>query len=288
MNHNTRESWVKDYMRMMDDEYGDYGFCDDPKPSDEEFAEDWDTDEESAEGWDYDDEVEDECASGGRSRGINAAEGEESVVPRKVTKLKDIKRPEGIKKTKRDLWMETLRRLEQAARTTTDFRNLGGWYDYLEDLEKDRARKHEILRNGDDYPIEYGENENSTLFSGGLGSVIAKQMRKGDFLDYLYCKPETIDQLVTTDYVIDFMREIKDKDRQLFFYRAVENISAADIAEMKGQTDRAVRKAWKKLITHLKQQTMEELVLRIGKDYSYTGQELEFLNTRREEYEARV
>lgn len=278
MSYGPRESWVKDYMRLMDDEYGDYGFSDDPKPSDEEFAEDWDSVDE--------DDAEYNSNYWGRS-GI-ADDDEESVVPKKVTKLKDIKRPKGIKETKRDLWMETLRRLEQAARTTTDFRNLCGWYDYLENLEKDRARKQEILRNGDDYPIEYGEDENSRLFSGGLGNVIARQMRKGDFLDYLYCKPETIDQLITTDYIIDFMREIKDKDRQLFFYRAIEIISAADIADMKGQTDRAVRKAWKKLITHLKQRSMEELIFRIGKDYSFTGQELEFLNTCREEYEIKA
>lgn len=50
MSYGPRESWVKDYMRLMDDEYGDYGFSDDPKPSDEEFAEDWDSvDEDDAE-----------------------------------------------------------------------------------------------------------------------------------------------------------------------------------------------------------------------------------------------
>ena len=114
MNYGSRESWVKDYMRMMDDEYGDYGFSDDPKPSDEEFAEDWDSD----------DEDNAEYASNYWGRSSIDDDDEESVVPKKVTKLKDIKKPEGIKKTKRDLWMETLRRLEQAARTTTDFRNL--------------------------------------------------------------------------------------------------------------------------------------------------------------------
>ena len=46
MSYVSRESWVKDYMRLMDDEYGDYGFCDDPVPSYEEFADDWDSSEE--------------------------------------------------------------------------------------------------------------------------------------------------------------------------------------------------------------------------------------------------
>ena len=194
----------------------------------------------------------------------------------------------GIRKSKRDVWMESLRRLEQAARTTTDFRNLSGWYDYLEDLEKDRARKHEILRNGDDYPIEYGENENSTLFSGGLGNVISRQMRKGDLLDYLYCKPDTLYELVTTDYMIHFMKAIDKDERELFYYKVLEDLSNKEVAEMRGHTDRAIRKAWDKLLFHLKQRTMGVLIFRSDKNYSYTGDEQRFLDTCREEYEIRA
>lgn len=278
MNYGSRESWVKDYMRLMDDEYGDYGFCDDPVPSYEEFADDWDSSEENDTGW--------PSYVGVKSMDID--DDKECAVPRKVTKIREIKVPEGIRKSKRDVWMESLRRLEQAARTVTDFRNLGGWYDYLEDLEKDRARKHEIFRNGDDYPIEYGENENSTLFSGGLGNVISRQMRKGDFLDYLYCKPDTLHELVTTDYMIHFMKAIDKDERALFYYKVLEDLSNKEIAEMRGHTDRAVRKAWDKLLFHLKQRTMGVLIFRSDKDYSYTGDEQRFLDTCRDKYEFRI
>ena len=277
MSYMSRESWVKDYMRLMDDEYGDYGFCDDPVPSDEEFADDWDSSEEIDNGW--------PSYVGEKSMVV---EDEECAVPGKVTKIRDIKVPEGIRKSKRDVWMETLRRLEQAARTTMDFRNLGGWYDYLDDLEKDRARKHEIFRNGDDYPIEYGENENSTLFSGGLGNVISRQMRKGDFLDYLYCKPDTLHELVTTDYMIHFMKAIDKDERELFYYKVLEDLSNKEIAEIRGHTDRAVRKAWKELLFHLKQRTMGVLIFRSDKDYSYSGDEQNFLDTCREDYEFKI
>lgn len=278
MSYVSRESWAKDYMRLMDDEYGDYGFCDDPVPSYEEFADDWDSSEEIDTGW--------PSYVGVKSMDID--DDEECAVPRKVTKIREIKVPEGIRKSKRDVWMESLRRLEQAARTTTDFRNLSGWYDYLEDLEKDRARKHEIFRNGDDYPIEYGENENSTLFSGGLGNVISRQMRKGDLLDYLYCKPDTLHELVTTDYMIHFMKAIDKDERELFYYKVLEDLSNKEVAEMRGHTDRAIRKAWDKLLFHLKQRTMGVLIFRSDKNYSYTGDEQRFLDTCREEYEFKI
>ena len=176
--------------------------------------------------------------------------------------------PEGVKKRKRDLRLEMLRRLEQAARTVADFRNLNGWYDYLEDNEKSRVRKHEILRNGEDFPLEYGEDEDSRFSAGCLSNVIARQMRKGDILDFLYCKPDTIDQLVTTDYM--------------------EGLSNTEIAEMRGQTDRGIRKAWSELQFYLRQLTMGVLIFRSDKDFSFTGDEQRFLDTCREEYEFKL
>jgi hypothetical protein len=65
----------------------------------------------------------------------------------------------------------------------------------------------------------------------------------------------------------------------------LEELSSKEIAEMRGHTDRAVRKAWKDLLFHLKQRTMGVLIFRSDKDYSFTGDEQRFLDTCREKYE---
>ena len=263
----SREAWYEEYMLMMDEEYGDYGFRDDPIAI-EELA------------------LEEEEESEPVKKYVIVSDNDEACnVPAEVIRLRDIKVPEGVKKRKRDVRIEMLRRLEQAARTVIDFQNLNGWYDYLEENEKSRVRKHEILRNGDDFPLEYGENEDSTFFAGSLSSVIYRQMRKGDVLDFLYCKPDTIDQLVTTDYMIRFFRGIKKEECELFYYKVLEELSNKEIAEMRGKTDRGVRKAWGDLLFHLKQRTMGVLIFRSDKDYSFTGDEQRFFDTCREEYE---
>lgn len=275
----SREEWYEDFMRLMDEEYedyGDYGFVDDPVAIEEIALE-----EEQA--------LSDEWKS--KNKAIYPDDDEECNVPAEVIRLRDIKIPEDskhIKVLKRDLRKEMLRRLEQAARTVTDFRNLNIWYDYLEELERHRVRDHEVLRNGEEFPIEYGENEDSLLFAGSLSSVISRQLRKGYFLDAIYCKPETVDELVTTDYFIHFMRAINENERELFYLKAIEYLSSAEIAGMRNQTDRAVRKAWKNLQFHLRQRTMGVLIFRSDKDYSFTGDEQSFLDTCRDKYEFRI
>lgn len=266
----SREAWYEEYMLMMDEEYGDYGFRDDPIILEELALE------------------EEEESEPVKKYVIVSDDDEECNVPAEVIRLREIKVPEGVKKRKRDLRIEMLRRLEQAARTVIDFQNLNGWYDYLEDNEKSRVRKHEILRNGEDFPLEYGEDEDSRFSAGCLSNVIARQMRKGDILDFLYCKPDTIDQLVTTDYMIHFLRGIKKEERELFYYKVLDGLSNTEIAEMRGQTDRGIRKAWSELQFYLRQLAMGVLIYRSDKDFSFTGDEQRFLDTCREEYEFKL
>ena len=280
MNESSREEWYEEFMRLMDEEYedyGDYGFVDDPVAIEEIVLE-----EEQA--------MADEWKSRNKLL-IDPDDEEECNVPAEVIRLRDIRLPEDsrhIKVLKRDLRLEMLRRLEQAARTVKDFRNLNNWYDYLEELERHRIRDHELFRNGEDFPIEYGENEHGGIFPAYLSTVIERQLRKGDFLDAIYCKPETIDELVTTDYMIHFMRAIDKDERELFYFKALEDLSSAEIAKIRNQTDRAVRKAWKNLLFHLRQRTMGVLIFRSDKDYSFTGDEQRFLETCREKYEFRL
>ena len=293
MGYGSREMWREDFMSMMDDEY------DEPVLFDEfsSYAAKY----ESFEGM-YPVAVYEETKEGFGSDSTWPEDLEEKVSRRKqkpddgsvsdlpgFMRLRDFNLPDTgtgkVKKLKRDLRMEALKRIEDSARTVADFNKVIEWHDALDANERSRVRKHELYRSGDDLPLDYGADENGDIFPAYLGSVIARQMRQGDFLDYLYCSPETIDQLTTTAYMIHFMRAIKPEERELFFFRAIEGMSAADFAEMKGQTDRGVRKSWKKLDHHLKQRTMGLLIFRSDKDYSFTGDEQNFLDTCREKYE---
>ena len=295
MRGRSRELWYTDYISMMDDEY------DDPRLNEElsSYVAKYENSEVMFPDTVYEEEMEgfgegsvwpDDLKENVSRKKQMADDGSVSTLPGFI-KLCDIELPDTgtgkVKKLKHDIRNEALKRIEDAARTVADFNVLLGWYDKLEANEKSRVGKHEILRSGDEYPIEYGEDENGAVFPANLGSVIGRQLRKGDFLDYLYCSPDTLDQLVTTDYMIHFMRGIEPKYRYLFYWKVLEKMSNADIAEMKGQTDRAVRESWRTLEHHLKQRTMGVLIFRSDKGYSFTGDEQHFFDTCREKYEYR-
>lgn len=293
MGYGSREMWREDYMSMMDFEY------DEPVLFDEfsSYAAKYEDDgsmypvalyEKNKEGFGANSAWPEDLEEKVSRKKHRPDDGSVSDLPG-FMRLRDFDLPDTgtgkVKKLKRDLRMEALKRIEDAARTVADFNKVIEWYDALDANERSRASKHELYRSGDDLPLDYGADEDGAIFPAYLGSVIARQMRKGDFLDYLYCRPETIDQLTTTDYIIHFMRAIKPKERELFFFRAIEGMTAADIAEMKGQTDRSIRKSWKILEHHLKQRTMGLLIFRSDKDYSFTGDEQVFFDNCREKYE---
>ena len=295
MEDSSRELWYADYMSMMDDEYDDPGFDDDPVT----YAAEMDDPDTLYSVTEYDEDSEgfgfgsvwpeDLREDAVRMKQI-PDDGSVSTLP-SFMRLRDFDLPDSgtgkVKVLKRDLRMEALKRIEDAARTVADFKKVIEWYDGLEANERSRVGKHEILRSGDEYPLDYGTDENGAIFPANLGSVIARQMRKGDFLDYLYCRPDTLDQIVTTDYLIHFMRGIEPKYRHLFYWKVLEKASTTEIAKMKGQTARAVRESWRTLDHHLKQRTMGVLIFRSDKDYSFTGDEQRFFDTCREKYEYR-
>ncbi len=295
MGYLSREMWREDYMSMMDDEY------DEPVLFDEfsSYAAEY----EDNEGM-YPVAVYDKNREGLGADSVWPEDLEEKVSRKKqklddgsvsdlpgFMRLRDFDLPDTgtgkVKKLKRDIRVEALKRIEDAARTVADFNKVIEWYDALDANERSRVSKHELYRSGDDLPLDYGADENGAIFPAHLGSVIARQMRRGDFLDYLYCKPDTLDQIVTRDYMIHFMRGIESKYRDLLYWKVLENQSTAEIAKMRGQTDRGIRKSWKILDHHLKQRTMGVLIFRSDKDYSFTGDEQNFFDTCREKYEYR-
>ena len=297
MRDRSREMWYRDYMSIMDEEYDDPGITDGEVVS---YNVECDSDEnyypipeydESTEGFGFGSVWPDDLNDESYHKKQKPKDDSVSTLPGFI-KLRDIELPdkstEKVKKLKRDLRMEALRRIENAARTVADFNVVTDWYDKLEANERSRVNKHELYRSGDDLPIEYGADENGAIFPTYMGNVISRQIRKGDFLDAIYCKPDTVDQLVTTDYLIHFMRALDNEDRTLFYFKVLERLSSPEIAEMRNQTDRAIRKNWKNLLFHLRQKAMGVLIFRSDKDYNFSGYEQIFLENCRDEYEYKI
>ena len=207
-------------------------------------------------------------------------------------KLRDIEIPDDdsseVKRLKRDIRMEALRRLEESARTLSDFKNLVKWYDELDANAFRRWRYHEIYRSGEDMPLESGEAEDGAIFPAYMSDVISRQLRKGDFLDFIYCKPDTIHELVTTGYIIRSLKALKGKDKELFFFKVLVALSSVEVAEMRDVSDRYIRRIWRKLMDDIRRDSMEAIITLNESGRSLTGQERKFLTTHHDEYVLRM
>ena len=143
---------------------------------------------------------------------------------------------------KRELRAQALARLEDSARTVTDFKNVAAWWDRLDANRERRERYHEILRSNDDIPLEYGASFDARCFPNALNSMLEKQNRRGDFLDAIFCCPYEINELVTEEYISDILYGLNEEQKFLLFLYAVRQYSSTRIAAIKGQSDRNIRK----------------------------------------------
>lgn len=184
----------------------------------------------------------------------------------------------GRRRLKRDLEREALLRLEEAARTTSDFQYILSWWNRLDANRERRERYHEILRSGDGLPLETGEADDGTVFPVSMNPVLARQRRRGNFLDTIFYCPYDVQDLVTDDYAYQAIKDLPDDRKELLFLRAVEYMSTAQIADIRDQSDRNVRKIWATLKKKLRRSCAKELNTRKDCGAILTGAENAFLN----------
>ena len=189
----------------------------------------------------------------------------------------DDNEPPQRKLLRRELQAQALARLEDSARTQQDFERVVAWWDRLDANRERRERYHEISRSGDDVPLDYGASADALYFPDSLNSVIEKQIRKGDFIDAIFYCPYDIHQLVTEEYLSEILQELSDDHKLLLFLCAVRQLSSAKIAEIKGQSDRNIRKVRSTMLKRIRKKLLAALTEKAQKQQSLTLLEKEFL-----------
>ena len=181
------------------------------------------------------------------------------------------------KKLQRELRAEALARLEDAARTTRDFEKVVAWWDKLDANRERRERYHELSRNGDDVPLDYGSSANDLFFPDYLNDVLEKQIRKGDFLDAIFNCPYDIHGLVTEEYLCQILSDLDEYHKELLFLCAVRLFSSTRIAAIRGQSDRNIRKVRGTMLKKIQKKLLAALLEKHGKQQPMTLLEKDFL-----------
>ena len=190
--------------------------------------------------------------------------------------LEDSESPQK-KQLKRDIKAAALERLEQAAKTPEDFNKVLKQWDKLDSNRERKERYWEISRNNEDFPLEWGESACGTAFPKNLNTILAKQIRKGDFIDVIYNCPYEIHELVTEDYLCQILRELKDEHKELLYLLAIRGLSTAEIADLQGKSDRAVRYMRDTVFNKIRRKVYEYLTSEQGKTHDMTFDEKRFV-----------
>ena len=192
--------------------------------------------------------------------------------------------PSPVKKLKRDLEREALTRLEEAARTEADFREIVKKWDHLDANRERRERYHEILRGNKTPPLEHNVIPDGYAFPAALNGVLARQNRKGDFLDTIYYCIYDLHELVPQEYLITPLAELPDDRKELLFLYVIERWSTMKIASWRKQTDRNIRKIRNTSLNRIRKKILRELTQMNAAGEPLTSRERDFLAKEKEAF----
>ena len=176
--------------------------------------------------------------------------------------------PTSGKRLKRELRAEALRRLEDAARTAEDFAVVVEEWNKLDRNRERRERDHENLRG--DVPLEYQAVPEPKIVPRWLNNPAVRQLCSGNFLDILFDCPYEMHQLTANAFLSQMIEELSEEHKEILYFLSLRLYSTTQLAQMRGQSDRNIRKVrntirknlQRKLYDHLCEKSERSLTLR--------------------------
>ena len=178
--------------------------------------------------------------------------------------------PTSEKRLKREIRAEAVRRLEEAARTETDFSVVIGEWDKLDRNRGRRERDYENLRGH--LPLDYQTVSEPELIPRWMNHPTYRQIMAGNFLDILFDCPYEMHKLTADPFISWMIQNLSDDHK----------CSTTQLAAMRGQSDRNIRKVRKTIHKNLQRQMYANLCGKQKQGMGLTLRERQFI----EEYSA--
>ena len=185
--------------------------------------------------------------------------------------------PTSEKRLKREIRAEALRRLEEAARTESDFLTVVDEWNKLDRNRERRERDHENLRG--DVPLEFQAVPEPRIAPLWMNLPRFRQLCQGNFLDIIFSCPY---ELTANRFLSKLFFTLSDEQKEVLYYLFVKQYSTSRLAAIRGPSDRNIRKLRMTIQKKLQRRMYEHLSEKLEKDYNITLREREFV----EEYEA--
>lgn len=135
---------------------------------------------------------------------------------------------------------EALRRLELSARTAAEFQSVVSWYDREEQSRMRRERRYESLRG--DTPVEYLAPADSDIVPYSMSCPTFRQICHGEFDDLLCNCLFRMHDLTDRAHLRQIVMNLKQDHKEILYFLGVRLYSAQQLALLRGQTERNIRK----------------------------------------------
>ena len=230
---------------LLDDDFSDEEEELEDLPEDEalDLAEDGFADWEDASDGAPEDERLEEALAEERTLELES-ELEQDEHPRDYTaELEDEEEeaaPTSEKRLKQEIRAEALRRLEEAARTDSDFLTVVDEWNKLDINRERRERDHENLRG--DVPLEFQAVPDPKIAPLWMNLPRFRQLCQGNFLDIIFSCPYELHELTANRFLSKLFFTLSDEQKEVLYYLFVKQYSTARLATLRGQSDRNIRK----------------------------------------------
>ena len=187
---------------------------------------------------------------------------------------------------KRELRAIALKRLEDGARTVSDFEEVIKEWDHLDSNRERKQRYHEIGRENLDSKKDVAPL--AIVIPTPINHAYWRQLMKGDFIDIISnCPYEMHNSLSDEDYS-KIIYDLKDDHKGLIYFLYLRDFTTNQLAALRNQSDRNIRGVRSTILGQIEKKVLMILVDRQIEAFPFTMEELDFLTRHEEEIPATI
>ena len=177
---------------------------------------------------------------------------------------------------KRELRAIALKRLEDGARSVSDFEEVIKEWNHLDDNRERKERYHEIGRENIDSKKDVAPL--AIIIPAPINHAYWRQLMKGDYIDIISnCPYEMHNSLSDEDYS-KIIYDLKDDHKELIYFLYLRDFTTSQLAALRNQSDRNIRGVRSTILGQIEKKVLMILVDRQGVEFSFTMEELSFLS----------
>lgn len=190
---------------------------------------------------------------------------------------------------KREVRAIALKRLEDGARTVSDFEEVIKEWDHLDSNRERKERYHEIGRENIDSKKDVAPL--AIVIPAPINHAYWRQLMKGDFIDIISNSPYEMHNSLSDEDYSKIIYDLKDDHKELIYFLYLRDFTTNQLAALRNQSDRNIRGVRSTILGQIEKKVLMILVDRRGEDFPFTNgnftmEELYFLLRHEEEIPA--